>query len=259
VVPHGIPRKGVVHFVHGYGDPLPHYSYLAKRFTDQGYEFCGIDQTGFGNSWGIKGRIESMDKCVQDLENFINLYKQRYCSQQTPIFLVGYSFGAKISTFMCASTNHCYNGVVLVTPYFDVYDKEMLNQIGILSLAVKVTPNKLFPAPFQETQLYLQDWIHNGYWTGGMISPHTAMMTTVDSAKEFKSQNIMKKIAMPTLMIKSTRDHTVCGDAIDVEFQRLRALDKTLLEYDTDHFIWQDGENLQKLVCDVTEWCSQRL
>ena len=43
-VPTGVSKKGVVHFVHGYGDPLPHYAYLAKRFTEMGFEFCGIDQ-----------------------------------------------------------------------------------------------------------------------------------------------------------------------------------------------------------------------
>ena len=28
-VPSGVPRRGIIHYVHGYGDPLPHYSYLA--------------------------------------------------------------------------------------------------------------------------------------------------------------------------------------------------------------------------------------
>ena len=149
-VPSDIVKKGVVHFVHGYGDPLPHYSYLAKRFTEQGYEFCGIDQAGFGNSWGVKGLIENMDKSVKDLENFMTLYKKKFCSDSTPIFLLGYSFGSKIATFMSASTNHCYNGVILTTPYFDVYDKDILRQLDVLHVVDKITPNKLFDAPYVE-------------------------------------------------------------------------------------------------------------
>ena len=119
---------------------------------------------------------------------------------------------------MAAPTNHCYNGVILMTPFFDVYDKEMLKQLDILKIVEKVTPNKLFNAPYIERQLYLQDWLHNGYWIGGQISPHTALMTTVHSVNEFKDQDIMNKITVPVMMIKSKRDKVVCGDAISEEF-----------------------------------------
>ena len=92
--------------------------------------------------------------------------------------------------------------------------------------------------------MYLQDWLHNGYWIGNQISPHTALMTTVTSIKQFKDQDIIHKIALPVMMIKSKRDKIVCGDAIDAEFSNLRSIDKSLTEYDTDHFVWQDGEHL---------------
>ena len=54
----------------------------------------------------------------------------------------------------------------------------------------------------------------------------------------------MAKITLPTLMIKGKRDTTVSNDAIDSEFQNLRSIDKTLTEFDVDHFVWQDGEHL---------------
>ena len=94
----------------------------------------------------------------------------------------------------------------------------MLRQLDVLKVVEKITPNKLFAAPYVEKQLYLQDWINNGYWLGGQISPHTALMTTVHSFKQFEEEEIMRKITLPTLMIKSARDKTVCPDAIDKEF-----------------------------------------
>ena len=36
-------RKGVVHWIHGYGDYVGRHGFLAKAFAEQGYDFCGID------------------------------------------------------------------------------------------------------------------------------------------------------------------------------------------------------------------------
>lgn len=36
-------RKGIVHWVHGYGDYVARYGYLAHEFADCGYDFVGID------------------------------------------------------------------------------------------------------------------------------------------------------------------------------------------------------------------------
>lgn len=44
----GVERKGIVFFVHGYGGAVQHYAYLAEMFARHGYEFCGMDQRGFG-------------------------------------------------------------------------------------------------------------------------------------------------------------------------------------------------------------------
>ena len=51
-VPEGIKTKGIVYFVHGYGCSVANHAYLAQMFAEQGYEFCGMDQRGFGKSGG---------------------------------------------------------------------------------------------------------------------------------------------------------------------------------------------------------------
>ena len=68
----------------------------------------------------------------------------------------------------------------------------------------------------------------------------------------------MKRITVPILMISCSEDITVCRDSILREYENLRTLDKTHIEFDSDHFIWQDGENLQNIVREITEWMSLR-
>ena len=55
-----VEKKGMVHYVHGYGENLYNYAFLGQMFASNGYEFFGMDQRGFGQSEGIKGRVEGI-------------------------------------------------------------------------------------------------------------------------------------------------------------------------------------------------------
>lgn len=63
-------RKAVICYVHGYGSNTAKYAFLAQAFAHYGYEFCGIDQRGFGNSEGTPGRIESISNILNDVHAF---------------------------------------------------------------------------------------------------------------------------------------------------------------------------------------------
>ncbi len=43
-------RKGIIFFVHGYGEYCARSAYFAKYFADAGYDFCGFDLRNFGYS-----------------------------------------------------------------------------------------------------------------------------------------------------------------------------------------------------------------
>jgi pimeloyl-ACP methyl ester carboxylesterase len=51
-------RKGIIFFIHGYGEYVKRYAYFGKVFAENGYDFVGIDQRGFGYSEGERGMIE---------------------------------------------------------------------------------------------------------------------------------------------------------------------------------------------------------
>ena len=63
----GVPRRGIVLYVHGYGSCTHKMAYLAEYFAQRGYEFAGIDQRGFGKSEGVRGRIESLESTMKDV------------------------------------------------------------------------------------------------------------------------------------------------------------------------------------------------
>lgn len=50
-----VERKGIVFFVHDYGCSTKNHAFLAQMFASHGFEFCGLDQLGFGMSEGNRG------------------------------------------------------------------------------------------------------------------------------------------------------------------------------------------------------------
>ena len=70
----GQKRKGIVFFVHGYGCSVYNHAYIAQMFSQHGYEFCGIDQKGFGHSEGTRGKIDSIDSGINQVQMFNELY-----------------------------------------------------------------------------------------------------------------------------------------------------------------------------------------
>lgn len=162
----GVERKGIVFFIHGYGGCNQHHAYLAEMFARHGYEFCGIDQRGFGNSEGVRGRIESMDSSLEDLMKFNEVYYERFgkvANQDTPCFLIGTSLGG-LQAASIAKTNHLnYAGVCPVVPYFALKDPKLLEKIRpIVQAMVKVTPNqKIQMKDYKKAKKHVQEWLND--------------------------------------------------------------------------------------------------
>ena len=103
-------------------------------FAQNGYEFCGIDQKGFGKSEGTRGRVEGG---ISAVANQIQTFNEEYCKQydtsgDTPKFLLGHSMGGLFSTLLAANqdtSNLKYDGICVAAPYFELYDKEMLTKL----------------------------------------------------------------------------------------------------------------------------------
>ena len=63
-------RRGIVQLIHGHGDYIGRYSYIAKMIAERGYDVVGIDQRGFGHSQGRRGLVESRENVRDDILEF---------------------------------------------------------------------------------------------------------------------------------------------------------------------------------------------
>lgn len=123
-VPEGVQRKGVIVFVHGYGDYVGRYAFKGKFIAQHGYDFVGVDQRGFGHSQGHRGYIEDHQMFVDEQVKFVEAIKQKYTADsETPMFLFGHSLGGLLSLFTYNKKPELFKGVALLSPYLALYDE----------------------------------------------------------------------------------------------------------------------------------------
>ena len=67
-------------FVHDLMDYAGRHTFLAKGFSDMGYDFYAADMRGHGKSDGMTGYIENIKMVANDLRSFMNKVFQTFYS-----------------------------------------------------------------------------------------------------------------------------------------------------------------------------------
>lgn len=70
--------KAIIILFHGYGSYVGKFAYIAKKFSEHGFDVVGYDYPGFGLSEGPRGVINDADAFVNDGIEFITKLRAEY-------------------------------------------------------------------------------------------------------------------------------------------------------------------------------------
>jgi len=259
----GVERKGILFYVHGYGCNVHNHAYLAEMFARAGYEFCGMDQRGFGKSEGVRGRIESADLCLADAMKFNEAYYEKYGTaggKRAPCFLLGNSLGGLLAACMAAENHMDYAGACLTVPYFGMKDKQLLERLRpVAQVMSRVSPNQSIPLrDGKPVKKHLQEWINDPLHLGTAVTPHNLVQNDA-MMQRLASERIAERTTTPSLLIRAGGDDLVDNKAIQDFFRTIPVTDKQMMTYDeVNHSIFQDGEYLPLVVRDIVSWMDAR-
>jgi alpha-beta hydrolase superfamily lysophospholipase len=82
--------------VHGYGEHLGRYQYVARTLGAQGARVFGPDHLGHGLSQGERVLIEDYDAVVDDVHRTVEHFKALH--PDLPLVVIGHSMGGMIAT-----------------------------------------------------------------------------------------------------------------------------------------------------------------
>lgn len=143
----GLKRKGIVIYTHGYAEYSGKYGFLAKVFSDAGYDFFGMDQRGFGYSEGQRGFFESYDIHFLDIIEYVNKIDAIYGGPDVPKFGIGYSLGGNQTVKLAAKIPGFFKAIGLIAPSLGNKSRDMRPFYETVKAGLLEDPDKIYPIP----------------------------------------------------------------------------------------------------------------
>ncbi len=83
--------RAVIALVHGQGEHIGRYGYMAEWFNRHQIAVIGFDHQGYGRSDGKRGHAQNLEVLLDDIGQLLEKTRQMYPG--TPLFLYGHSMG----------------------------------------------------------------------------------------------------------------------------------------------------------------------
>ena len=128
----------MVLIVHGLGEHSGRYERLAQRLVDAGNCVRAYDQYGHGQSQGPRGGMDHAKRFTLDLAHVLN-QTITSLSQDTPLILLGHSFGGLVAAHFIAEKRARVQALVLSSPALDPGLSKV--QKGLVATLPRVLPN----------------------------------------------------------------------------------------------------------------------
>ncbi len=118
---------GTVVIVHGYADHIGRYEHVARHLNGAGFSVLGFDLRGMGRSGGEPGKITDYQTLLADLNAFI---EEERAQSDTPVILLGHSFGGTLAALTAVQQPQSVNVLVLSSPAFRLVPNRLLQPFG---------------------------------------------------------------------------------------------------------------------------------
>ena len=230
-IPEG-EQKGLLLFVHGYGEHSDRYRNIAEYFVPHKWVIFTFDNRGHGRSGGTRAHIANFDDYLNDLALMVR--RANDIGKGKPVFLIGHSLGGLISAlFLATRETKNIKGVILSSPMFRLAVKvpAWKKHVGLLMSGIYPSlalDNGIKPEWLSHDDTvvmrYERDPMVNNIATARWFSEATRAMEKIKSAAA--------NIKMPLLLMQGGDDKLVDPKGAEEIFKLIGSEDKTLKIYE---------------------------
>ncbi len=224
-------EKAKLHIVHGMGEHIGRYDFLAARFYGLGYSIYGYDHFGHGKSEGDRAYFTDVDDFVSDMRTWVEL--QGLQESKTPVFLVAHSLGSLISLRYLMSHDESYMAVVMSGTALEVAKK-----LPKPLLMMADTASKYFPKgrwiKFERKDICRNPKTQEDYFKDPLVNttgnPNRSGVVLMKAMED--TQKSLHKIHQPLLIMHGGDDKLCHVRGSELLFEKASSIKKKLRIYD---------------------------
>ena len=225
--------RGIVVVAHGFGEHGDCYDHVARAVGPMaGVDFVAPDLRGHGLSPGRRGVVRVYDDLVDDLMSAVSWANRE--RPGLPCFVLGQSNGGLVALYamLKPELSSGFAGVVVSNPALALAFPVPKAQVRLGKILLRVAPWFTLPSPIVPENLTrdpdLQKWRRDDPLLHGRMS--APLFFGMGEGARQVSLNA-KTLEMPLLMILGGSDPVIDANTSREVFDRIGALDKTLLLY----------------------------
>lgn len=195
----------VIIVVHGLGEHIHRYSYMADQFKREGMGFLGVDLPGHGRSEGRRGIIKNFKLLREMLSILLNASNQTFPG--VPVYIYGHSLGGLIVIDYLLKNKPKIQGAIITSPWLRLNFQPSKAKLAMASVLRYLTPwitqpTGLIPEHISHDRNIVDNYkidplVHDKISIGLLNS----IMSTASS-----SVSLVSELKTPVLLIHGTDD-----------------------------------------------------
>jgi alpha-beta hydrolase superfamily lysophospholipase len=236
-----MPAKAVLLITHGYAEHSGRYANVVDYCVPRGYAIYALDHRGHGRSDGERVQVEHYSDYLADLKTFFG--RVRAENPNLPIYLLGHSMGAAISTAYAARHQNELAGLILSGG--GIATDSAAPRPAALDLAATLSRDPAVVEAYRADPL-----VYHGPPPAARGSGMAAMRTDLPQ--------LAPSITLPILIMAGGASPLGDGPRSQALYDAVGSPDKTLKLYpDLMHEIFNEPEHPQVLA-DLESWLAAR-
>ena len=201
----GENARAIIVMVHGIGEHIQRYSYLADQFMKEGIAFTGVDLPGHGRSDGRRGNIKSY-KLLEEMIT-IMLDSCRKTFPGIPVYLYGHSLGGGIVLDYILRVNPRIKGAIVTSPWLRLSFEPPKIKVLLASLMKNLVPGLVQPTGLNVSHISHDKAVVENYKTDPLVHDKCSVSLYNEAMKAAKySLEHASELKIPTLLIHGSDD-----------------------------------------------------
>jgi len=208
IIPSGTP-KAILCLVHGFGEHQDRYLHVGEALAKVNIAFFSFDLRGHGKSEGKRGHSPRHEYFIDDIEEL--LIEARKVYNDTPIFLMGHSFGGHlVANFLMKKMTNEVTAAILSSPWFQLAFEPSPFKLKLANIMAKIYPGYSDKSEMDTSRLTRDSSLVKAYEDDPLVlSTITAgLFTSIVKANNWLLEQ-KKSLKIPILLYHGTADEII--------------------------------------------------